>query len=84
MTGIGLRDPGGVVAINSAIEVDLSGQVRADSMGFSIDSGIGGQMDFMRSAARIPDNDAPCGLTNTSSELIGIDIHPARRRDRAR
>jgi acyl-CoA hydrolase len=40
-----------VVAINSAIEVDLSGQVVADSMGFRIYSGIGGQMDFVRGAA---------------------------------
>jgi acyl-CoA hydrolase len=41
-----------VVAINSAIEIDLSGQVCADSMGFGIYSGIGGQMDFIRGAAR--------------------------------
>ncbi len=40
-----------VIAINSAVEVDLSGQVCADSMGFRIYSGIGGQMDFMRGAA---------------------------------
>jgi len=40
-----------VVAINSAIEVDLTGQVCADSMGHSIFSGIGGQMDFIRGAA---------------------------------
>ncbi|MEZ4389863.1 MAG: acetyl-CoA hydrolase/transferase C-terminal domain-containing protein [Polyangiales bacterium] len=40
-----------VVAINSAIEVDLSGQVCADSMGHKIFSGIGGQMDFIRAAA---------------------------------
>ena len=40
-----------VVAINSAIEIDLSGQVVADSIGFRIYSGIGGQMDFMRGAA---------------------------------
>jgi acyl-CoA hydrolase len=40
-----------VVAINSAVEVDLSGQVSADSMGFKIYSGIGGQMDFIRGAA---------------------------------
>jgi acyl-CoA hydrolase len=39
------------VAINSAIEVDLSGQVVADSIGYRIYSGIGGQMDFMRGAA---------------------------------
>ncbi|MGE0444386.1 MAG: acetyl-CoA hydrolase/transferase family protein [Vicinamibacterales bacterium] len=40
-----------VTAINSAIEIDLSGQVVADSMGFRIYSGIGGQMDFIRAAA---------------------------------
>ncbi len=40
-----------VVAVNSAIEVDLSGQVVADSVGHRIYSGIGGQMDFMRGAA---------------------------------
>jgi acyl-CoA hydrolase len=40
-----------VVAINSAIEVDLSGQVCADSIGHRIYSGIGGQMDFIRGAA---------------------------------
>ncbi len=40
-----------VVAINSAIEIDLSGQVCADSMGHRIYSGIGGQMDFIRGAA---------------------------------
>jgi len=40
-----------VVAINSALEVDLSGQVCADSIGYRIYSGIGGQMDFIRGAA---------------------------------
>lgn len=40
-----------VIAINSAIEVDLTGQVCADSIGSRIYSGIGGQMDFMRGAA---------------------------------
>ncbi|MFT7623423.1 MAG: 4-hydroxybutyrate CoA-transferase [Myxococcota bacterium] len=40
-----------VVAINSALEIDLSGQVCADSLGHSIFSGIGGQMDFIRGAA---------------------------------
>ena len=41
-----------VTAINSAIQVDLSGQVCADSIGARIYSGIGGQMDFVRGAAR--------------------------------
>jgi len=40
-----------VTAINAAIEVDLTGQVCADSMGPTIWSGIGGQMDFLRGAA---------------------------------
>lgn len=40
-----------VVAINSAIEIDLTGQVCADSIGPYQYSGIGGQMDFMRGAA---------------------------------
>jgi acyl-CoA hydrolase len=40
-----------VVAINSALEIDLSGQVCADSIGHCIYSGIGGQMDFMHAAA---------------------------------
>jgi 4-hydroxybutyrate CoA-transferase len=40
-----------VTAINSALEIDLSGQVVADSIGFRIYSGIGGQMDFIRGAA---------------------------------
>ena len=40
-----------VVAINSAIEVDLTGQVCADSIGTYQYSGVGGQMDFIRGAA---------------------------------
>lgn len=40
-----------MVAINSAIEVDLTGQVCADSIGSKIYSGVGGQMDFIRGAS---------------------------------
>ncbi|MNU30766.1 Succinyl-CoA:coenzyme A transferase [compost metagenome] len=40
-----------VVAINSCVEIDLTGQVCADSIGTYQYSGIGGQMDFMRGAA---------------------------------
>ena len=40
-----------MVAINSAIQIDLSGQVCADSIGHDVFSGIGGQMDFIRGAA---------------------------------
>jgi len=46
-----IRQNPGVAAINSAIEIDLTGQVCADSMGTYQYSGIGGQMDFMRGAA---------------------------------
>jgi acyl-CoA hydrolase len=41
-----------MVAINAGIEVDLTGQVCADSIGEKFYSGIGGQVDFMRGAAR--------------------------------
>jgi len=41
-----------MIAINSAIEVDLTGQVCADSIGLKPYSGFGGQLDFMRGAAR--------------------------------
>jgi acyl-CoA hydrolase len=41
-----------MVAINSAIQVDLTGQVCADSMGTKPYSGFGGQLDFIRGAAR--------------------------------
>lgn len=40
-----------VVALNAAIEIDLTGQICADSIGHRIYSGIGGQMDFIRGAA---------------------------------
>lgn len=41
-----------LVAINSALEVDLTGQVCADSIGTKIYSGFGGQLDFIRAASR--------------------------------
>ena len=46
-----IRQNDRVVAINSALQIDLTGQVCADSLGHSIYSGIGGQLDFMRGAA---------------------------------
>jgi 4-hydroxybutyrate CoA-transferase len=41
-----------MVAINSAVQVDLTGQVCADSIGHRFYSGVGGQVDFIRGAAR--------------------------------
>jgi acyl-CoA hydrolase len=51
--GIIARNPK-VTAINSAVEVDLTGQVCADSIGSRIISGVGGQMDFIRGASISP------------------------------
>jgi acyl-CoA hydrolase len=56
-----------VVAINSALELDLSGQVCADSIGFHIYSGIGGQMDFIRGAALSPDGKPIIALAATAA-----------------
>jgi acetyl-CoA hydrolase len=47
-----------LVAINSAISVDLTGQVNADSIGYQIYSGVGGQVDFIR-AANLSDGGRP-------------------------
>jgi acyl-CoA hydrolase len=41
-----------MIAINSAIEIDLTGQVCADSIGYRFYSGFGGQVDFLRGAAK--------------------------------
>lgn len=46
-----LRKTDRLVAVNSALQIDLTGQICADSMGHRICSGSGGQMDFMRDAA---------------------------------
>jgi GNAT superfamily N-acetyltransferase len=43
-----------MISINSALQVDLTGQVCADSIGTRFYSGIGGQVDFIRGAARSP------------------------------
>jgi acyl-CoA hydrolase len=56
-----------VVAINSALEIDLSGQVVADSIGFRIYSGIGGQMDFIRGAALSPGGKPIIALPSTAA-----------------
>ncbi|WP_415063197.1 acetyl-CoA hydrolase/transferase family protein [Bdellovibrio sp.] len=57
-----------VVAINSAIEVDLTGQVCADSIGNRIYSGVGGQMDFMRGAALSKGGKPIIALPSTTSK----------------
>ncbi|MEQ9186813.1 MAG: acetyl-CoA hydrolase/transferase C-terminal domain-containing protein, partial [Cryomorphaceae bacterium] len=55
-----------VVAINSAIEVDLTGQVCADSIGNNLYSGVGGQMDFIRAASLSPGGKPIIALPSTT------------------
>jgi 4-hydroxybutyrate CoA-transferase len=56
-----------MVAINSAIEVDVTGQVVADSIGSRFYSGVGGQMDFIRGAALSPEGRAIIALPSTAA-----------------
>jgi acyl-CoA hydrolase len=56
-----------MVAINSAIEVDLTGQVVADSIGHRLYSGVGGQMDFIRGAAQAAQGKAIIALPSTAA-----------------
>jgi 4-hydroxybutyrate CoA-transferase len=56
-----------MVAINSAIEVDLTGQVVADSIGHRMYSGVGGQMDFIRGAALAREGRAIIALPSTAA-----------------
>ncbi len=57
-----------MVAINSALEVDLTGQVCADSLGTLFYSGIGGQVDFVRGASRSRGGKAIIALPATAHE----------------
>jgi acyl-CoA hydrolase len=59
-----------VVAINSAIEIDLTGQVCADSIGARMYSGVGGQMDFLRGAALSPGGKPVIALPSTTSKGV--------------
>jgi acyl-CoA hydrolase/GNAT superfamily N-acetyltransferase len=55
-----------MVAINTALQVDITGQVCADSLGYRIYSGIGGQADFMRGAALAPKGKPIIALPSTA------------------
>ncbi len=57
-----------MVAINSAIEVDLTGQICSDSIGYKIFSGIGGQVDFIRGAARSPGGKPIIAMASTTKD----------------
>lgn len=57
-----------VTAINAAVEVDLTGQVCADSIGETVISGVGGQVDFERGAALSPGGVPIICLPSTTSK----------------
>jgi acyl-CoA hydrolase len=57
-----------VIAINSAIEIDLTGQVCADSIGTYQYSGVGGQMDFMRGASLSEGGKPIIAMASTTSK----------------
>ena len=59
-----------MVAINSAIEVDLTGQVCADSIGTRMYSGVGGQMDYIRGASLSEGGKAIIALPSTTNSGI--------------
>ena len=59
-----------VVAINSALQIDLTGQVCADSLGTLQFSGIGGQMDFVRGAALSPGGKPIIALPSTTKKGV--------------
>ena len=60
-----------MTAINVAIEVDMTGQVCSDSIGYDFYSGIGGQVDFNRGAARAKDGKAIIALPSTTTDKDG-------------
>ncbi|WP_457616346.1 acetyl-CoA hydrolase/transferase family protein [Lutibacter sp.] len=59
-----------MVAINSAIQIDLSGQVCADSIGTQMYSGVGGQMDFIRGASLSEGGKAIIAMPSTTKKGI--------------
>lgn len=65
-----------MAAVNSAIAVDLTGQVCADSIGYKLYSGVGGQMDFIRGAALAPDGLPIIALPSTAARGTVSRITP--------
>ena len=60
-----------MTAINSAIEIDLTGQIVADSIGHRMYSGVGGQMDFVRGAS----------LASEGRAIIALPVERSRRHE---
>ncbi|MGA8491539.1 MAG: acetyl-CoA hydrolase/transferase C-terminal domain-containing protein [Terriglobales bacterium] len=57
-----------MVAINSALQIDLTGQVCSDSIGSQFYSGIGGQVDFLRGAARSKGGKSIIAISSTAKD----------------
>lgn len=72
-----IRRISNMIALNSAIEIDLTGQVVADSIGGRIFSGIGGQLDFVRGARLAPSGKAIIALPSTAKNGAISRIVPA-------
>lgn len=70
----------GIVAINSALQVDLTGQVCSDSIGYFIYSGFGGQVDFIRGAARAKGGKPIIALPSTAKMARSPGSFPSKRR----
>nr|XP_027198595.1 S phase cyclin A-associated protein in the endoplasmic reticulum-like isoform X2 [Dermatophagoides pteronyssinus] len=75
-----------VTAINSCIEVDILGQVCADSIGTRVYSGFGGQVDFLRGAAKGLDGKGKAilampSVTRKGESKISISLKPGNRMD---
>ena len=74
-----------MTAINSAIEIDLTGQIVADSIGHRMYSGVGGQMDFIRGASLASEGRAIIALPATAmggaqSRIVAVAAGGRRRR----
>ena len=66
-----------MTAINSAIEIDLTGQIVADSIGHRMYSGVGGQMDFVRGASLASEGRAIIALPATAASGSRSRIVPS-------
>ncbi len=59
-----------MISVNSAIEIDLTGQICADSIGHRMYSGVGGQVDFVRGASMSEGGKAIIAITSTTKNGI--------------
>lgn len=70
-----IREMPKMTAINSAVEIDLTGQVCADSIGDKIFSGVGGQMDFVRGASLAEGGKPIIALPSRTKKGVSRIVH---------